>query len=41
VTVLVIRMECRPKSEALQALLYITIWRNDYFALETVKSWNQ
>ena len=32
-------MECRPKSKALLALLYITLWRNDYIALETVKSW--
>ena len=37
----IVRMECRPKSKALLALLYITIWRNDYIALETVKSWTQ
>jgi hypothetical protein len=35
----IVRMECRPKSRALLALLYITIWRNDYIALEMVKSW--
>jgi hypothetical protein len=35
----ILRMECRPKSRPLLALLYITIWRNDYIALETVTSW--
>ena len=35
----IVRVECRPKSKALLALLYITLWRNDYIALETVKSW--
>ena len=35
----IVRMECRPKSRPLLALLYITLWRNDYIALETVKSW--
>ena len=28
-------------SRPLLALLYITLWRNDYIALETVKSWTQ
>jgi hypothetical protein len=37
----IVRMECRPKSRPLLALLYITLWRNDYIAIETVKSWNQ
>ena len=35
----IVRMQCRPHSKALLALLYITLWRNDYIALETVKSW--
>ena len=35
----IVRMQCRPNSKALLALLYITLWRNDYIALETVKSW--
>jgi hypothetical protein len=35
----IVRVECRPNSKALLALLYITLWRNDYIALETVKSW--
>lgn len=35
----IVRMECRPRSNPLLALLYITIWRNDYIALETVKTW--
>jgi len=35
----IVRMECRPNAKPLLALLYITIWRNDYIALETVKSW--
>jgi len=35
----IVRMQCRPHSRALLALLYITLWRNDYIALETVKSW--
>jgi hypothetical protein len=35
----ILRMECRPKAIPLLALLYITLWRNDYIALETVKSW--
>jgi hypothetical protein len=32
-------MECRPKAKPLLALLYITLWRNDYIALDTVKTW--
>jgi len=35
----ILRMECRPKGNPLLALLYITLWRNDYIALETVKNW--
>jgi hypothetical protein len=35
----IVRMECRPKAKPLLALLYITLWRNDYIALETVKTW--
>ena len=35
----ILRMECRPKGIPLLALLYITLWRNDYIALETVKNW--
>jgi hypothetical protein len=35
------RMECRPNARPLLALLYITIWRNDYIALNTVTSWTQ
>jgi hypothetical protein len=37
----IVRMECRPKARPLLALLYITIWRNDYIALEMVTSWTQ
>ncbi len=37
----IVRMECRPKAKPLLALLYITIWRNDYIALDTVTSWTQ
>jgi hypothetical protein len=32
-------MECRPRGIPLLALLYITLWRDDYIALETVKNW--
>jgi hypothetical protein len=35
----IVRMECRPNVRPLLALLYITLWRNDYIGLETVKSW--
>ena len=35
----IVRVECRPNSKPLLALLYITLWRNDYIALETVNSW--
>jgi hypothetical protein len=35
----IVRVECRPNAKALLSLLYITIWRNDYIAIETVKSW--
>jgi len=35
----ILRMESRPKGIPLLALLYITLWRNDYIALETVKNW--
>jgi hypothetical protein len=35
----ILRMECRPRGIPLLALLYITLWRNDYIALETVKNW--
>jgi len=35
----IVRMQCRPNVRPLLALLYITLWRNDYIALETVKSW--
>jgi hypothetical protein len=37
----ILRMECRPKGMPALALLYITLWRNHYIALETVKSWTQ
>ena len=37
----IVRMECRPRARPLLALLYITLWRNKYIALETVKSWTQ
>jgi hypothetical protein len=40
VTVLVVRrVEWRPNAKPLLALLYITLWRNDYIGLETVKTW--
>ena len=35
----IVRMDCRPNVRPLLALLYITLWRNRYIALETVKSW--
>ena len=35
----ILRMDCRPKGIAVLALLYITLWRNDYISLETVKNW--
>ena len=35
----IVRMQCRPNVRPLLALLYITLWRNRYIALETVKSW--
>ena len=35
----IVRMECRPNVRPLLALLYITLWRNRYIALEMVKSW--
>jgi hypothetical protein len=35
----IVRVECRPNTKPLLALLYITLWRNDYIALETVNSW--
>ncbi|HEY6126049.1 MAG TPA: hypothetical protein VIV63_15455 [Steroidobacteraceae bacterium] len=35
----IVRMECRPNVRPLLALLYITLWRNRYISLETVKSW--
>ena len=31
----IVRMQCRPDVRPLLALLYITLWRNDYIALET------
>ena len=37
----IVRMQCRPNVRPLLALLYITLWRNHYVALETVKSWTQ
>lgn len=37
----IVRMQCRPNVRPLLALLYITLWRNDYIALETVKLWTQ
>lgn len=37
----IVRLECRANSRPMLALLYITLWRNDYIALETVKSWTQ
>ena len=37
----IVRVECRPKAKPLLALLYITLWRNDYIALEMVKTWTQ
>jgi hypothetical protein len=36
----ILRMECRPKGIPVLALLYITLWRNDYISLEVVKNWN-
>jgi len=35
----IVRLECRASSRPLLALLYITLWRNRYIALETVNSW--
>ena len=35
----IVRMDCRPNVRPLLALLYITLWRNRYIALETVTSW--
>jgi hypothetical protein len=35
----ILRMECRPKGNPLMALLYVTLLRNHYIALETVKNW--
>ena len=35
----IVRMQCRPNVRPLLALLYITLWRNRYIALEMVKSW--
>ena len=35
----IVRMECRPNVRPLLALLYITLWRKRYIALQTVKSW--
>jgi hypothetical protein len=35
----IVRVECRPNAKPLLALLYITLWRNDYIALKTVNSW--
>jgi hypothetical protein len=35
----ILRMECRPNAKPLLALLYITLWRNDYISLQTVKNW--
>ncbi|HEU5134493.1 MAG TPA: hypothetical protein VFU13_05055 [Steroidobacteraceae bacterium] len=35
----IVRMQCRPNVRPLLALLYITLWRNRYIFLETVKSW--
>jgi len=35
----IVRVECRPNARPVLALLYITIWRNDYIALNTVTSW--
>ena len=35
----IVRVECRPNANPLLALLYITLWRNDYIALKTVNSW--
>ena len=37
----IVRVECRPNANPLLALLYITLWRNDYIALEMVKNWTQ
>jgi hypothetical protein len=35
----IVRMECRPNVRPLLALLYITLWRKRYIALQMVKSW--
>jgi hypothetical protein len=35
------RMECKANSSAWLALLYITVWRHKYIALNTVDSWSQ
>jgi hypothetical protein len=39
----IVRMQCRPNVRPLLALLYITLWRNRYIALETaqekVRTW--
>ena len=35
----IVRMECHPRHQPLLALLYITLWRHKYIALEPVNSW--
>lgn len=37
----IVRMECRPNANPLTALLYITLWRNNYVNLKVVDSWTQ
>ena len=35
----IVRMECQANARPLLALLYITVWRNKYVALNTVENW--
>jgi hypothetical protein len=35
------RMECKPNASLWLALLYITVWRHKYIALNTVDTWSQ
>jgi hypothetical protein len=37
----IVRMECKANARPLLALLYITVWRNKYIALNTVETWTQ
>jgi hypothetical protein len=35
----IVRVECRANASPLLAVLYVTIWRNDYIALRRVENW--